>query len=129
MNYIYLLVVISALQTSSTFACSCEKLKRLTKSELQKGEVIFIGTVIEKTYIDEYSMVTRFAIDEYLGRGNPLTEYEIWSSRDCEPHFKVADKWYIYGNLYREKHWSIICSRSAQLTNEDFSHVQNKYRN
>lgn len=116
MKKIAFFLILSLVQVNYSIACTCKSLKKLTKKELKHGEVKFVGTVLEKTYIDKYTMVTKFSIDDNLSNKGLPKEYEIWSGRDCEPHFEKGDSWYIYGTLNEGKNWSIICSLSAQLT-------------
>ena len=116
MKKILLLILLAELSTFSVFACSCGKINKLAKSNLKEERIAFVGRVIEVTYIDDYLMKTSFEVEENLMNEELEKTVEIWSGRDCEPYFIAGEQWYVFTNLYEGKHWSDLCSRSAQLT-------------
>jgi len=116
MKKLIFLLFFSLTTCLSVLACSCSKVGKLTKRDLADGEVTFVGRVIEVTYLDDYTMKTSFRLEENL-TNEPLGQiFEVWSARDCEPDFISGDQWYIFTYVYDGKHWSGLCSRSAQLT-------------
>lgn len=115
---------------SNAMACSCGKLKKLTKADLMEERLAFVGRVIEVVYIDDYTMKTSFEVEQNLINEELSETVEIWSGRDCEPHFISGDQWYIFANYYQDKYWSGLCSRSAQLTDRTIpeNSSKDKYR-
>ena len=131
MRYFIIVFLLSIVHIDYSHGCSCDKLKRLTKNDLNKSEVIFIGTVLEVTIVDDHTMKTRFSIEEKLSNDTVLKkEYIIWSAFDCAPKFEVGKKWYIFGYFYDNKQWSSICSRSAELSDRIIppNPYKNKYQ-
>jgi hypothetical protein len=125
-----LLIALIQLGTYSVIACSCSKPDRLSKKMLTEAQIAFIGRVIEVTYIDDYTMKTTFKLEENLMNMELSYTVTIWSGRDCEPHFISGEKWYVFPNLYEDKQWSGLCSRSAQLTDRTIPEnpYKDKYR-
>ncbi|MBL0764964.1 hypothetical protein [Marivirga atlantica] len=107
-------------------ACSCGKLNKLSKDMLTNGQIAFVGRVIKVTYLDDYTMKTTFKLEENLTNIELNDTITIWSGRDCEPHFISGEQWYIFPNQHEDKHWSGLCSRSAQLT--DRTIPENPYK-
>ncbi|GAB5527403.1 MAG: hypothetical protein Roseis2KO_52750 [Roseivirga sp.] len=97
---------------------------------MNEERISFVGRVVEVTYINDYLMKTSFEVEENLLKGELGKTIEIWSGRDCEPHFIPGEQWYIFTNFYDSKHWSGLCSRSAQLTDRIIpdNPYKNKYR-
>ncbi|MEQ8417697.1 MAG: hypothetical protein RIF36_20025 [Imperialibacter sp.] len=126
MKKLPLLIVLIQLGTYSVIACSCSKPDRLSKKMLTEEQIVFIGRVIEVSYIDDYTMKTTFELEENLTYMELSDTVTIWSGRDCEPHFISGERWYVFPNLYEDKHWSGLCSRSAQLT--DRTIPENPYK-
>lgn len=116
MKKLILLLFVSMTGHLSVLACSCGKLDRLTKKALDEGELAFVGRVIEVTYLDDYTMKTSFEVEENLTNEQLGQTFEVWSARECEPDFISGHQWYIFTYFYEGKHWSSLCSRSAQLT-------------
>ena len=124
-----LFIIINQILILSAYACSCDKLHKLKNSDIVDGQVIFIGVVVEVVRLDEITMKTSFRVEENLLDDEQISQtIDIWSIRDCEPHFKENDKWYIFSEKRENKQWSGLCSRSAQLSDRIFEgFVLDKY--
>ncbi|HYG38965.1 MAG TPA: hypothetical protein VD908_10110 [Cytophagales bacterium] len=116
MKKLLLLIVLALISTFSAIACSCSKLKKLTKADLMEERIAIVGRVIEVIYIGDHTMKISFEVEQNLINEELGKTVEIWSGRDCEPHFISGDRWYIFTDYYQGRYWSSLCSRSAQLT-------------
>jgi hypothetical protein len=113
----FLLSTLSFFDFTICVACSCEKLQKISSSEVENASHIFIGRVIKSAVFEQGRQFT-FHVTTKLKPGIADT-VEIrtgFGGSDCGLNMQDGQEWYIFAYDGEGKHWSGLCGRSALLS-------------
>jgi Tissue inhibitor of metalloproteinase len=142
-----LLLAILLFQTTSSFACSCKKMKDV-QSEFERADVVFVGKILSKELVKIKNIDnTYYSINKYK-----IKVTKIYKSRDksktitiltpaytsaCGAKFEINSDYIIYGaeksfwNQYSKLnnsepnlYWTSRCHRNRKYSKEEIQAIE-----
>lgn len=108
----------SLLIYTSSQACDCGPLEKISVEQIQLSSVIFIGTVVSiEIDLESQILNATFSVSKKLKGEDADTIIVTTSSESdmCGLNFKTGQKWYIQTYPLDGLNWGTICERSALL--------------
>ncbi|MGL4599560.1 MAG: hypothetical protein ACRCYO_18695 [Bacteroidia bacterium] len=101
------------------WACTCDDLVVLSKAEVEKYAMIFVGTVTSVKQFEKEG-VAHFKIEAlHKGKSFPETDLYFDNATDCQMSFAVGEKWIIYADYRGYGQPEVkFCSRSRKQQNK-----------
>ncbi len=118
MKYITMLFLLLLTQVH-LLACTCEELVVLSKAEVGKYAMVFVGTVTSVEQFDKEG-AAHFKI-ESLFKGKSFAETAVYfdNKTDCQMSFAAGETWIIYANYRGYGQPEVkFCSRSRKQQNK-----------
>ena len=114
-----LVVLLSILTiSSSSVACTCGEVNKITNSEIKDAAAVFIGTITSVSVDNSSSKKTAtFEIIKLLKGELTKSQGTIRTNLDagsCGLNFKAGQKWYVFAQQSSDNLFAGLCGRSVQ---------------
>ncbi|WP_223826634.1 hypothetical protein [Flagellimonas sp. S3867] len=141
-----ILLVLFLFQTSSSFACSCKKMKDV-KTEFERSDIVFVGKVVSKEIIEiehdnkmySFHKYEIKAYKAYKGTFDDriITILTIAHVGACRANFEIDSNYILYGfknNLWShygeydysepQTYWTSRCHRNRKYSKEEIEAIE-----